>query len=306
MPLKSSHDIHEHCPDYIPASSSVLWPLTRRGLFSELLVYSYVKANLERYGKRMTLVASLQDYSYWRSILPHLYIRPTVFPSYLISPVIDSPSTRIMLKAPIAGKYFQPKLLFQHMWRPETEEKIRDEFDLLTAISVNIASALAPYLAKSPQVIDGIPFGTAYNVVHVRRGDKIYNSNPEARLYPLAAYRDLGLRKLDRCLPLVLLGDSTQDILELSEMLLAAGFQSVQRRTPLLSTGADGYDQTRFNRLHTSQRSSYNLAFIDDFMLMVNARQLICSYSSCVGRSAGILRRTLNTYSVDTDFTIVQ
>ena len=283
----------------------VLWPLTRRGLFSEILVLCYVRVIYQYLDIPFQISAPLDTYPYWANLLAHLSIKKTPFISPIVSPFGRLPLSISSSRIPCISHYISPKYIFQSVWQPRYESELRANIDLNEALRISMSQLLPQSLFDSVCNLGEWAF-MPFNTVHVRRGDKVHNTNPEAVLTPFSCYINTIVEYCDKATALLLVGDSHQQIVDLGLALSKLGYSNVHLRSPVSNHSCLGYDQQRFNKLSLSTKLLYNRAFLDDFKSLLHAHVLICSHSSCVGRCASILRGSLPTISVDTPLCVVQ
>jgi len=290
------------------SSPPFCWPLTKRGLFSEILVYGYIASILDSSKRDIRLFTSVGQSRYWRKLFPGIKLSSSFLPSsFLLTPAAD-PSARslIDIQQVLSSRYINPTQVFRALWNLEVERYFAAKFDLYGRIAEHIEI----FLRASPVFCAAIESTSChlneFNAVHVRRGDKVAGLNPEAEALSLGVYVKQISEVCNPASPLYLIGDNASTLDELKDSLIPLGFLDVIHKSPSLSGNFPGYDQEIFNALSVERRLEFNRAFLEEFAFLVGAKSLICTFSSCVGRSAALIRRFDRTYSIDTSFSIVQ
>lgn len=283
-------------------TKSLYWPLTRRGLFSEILVYAYVKECLATEGILVKPLIPMDLSKYWTILFPNQEFNYSFLTSNILNPVCPPPKLLCIFGnlVPAIRNLTICDQYFRQLWTKDAEARYIDKNSFIECIAQHISSFLC-----LDDVLASYPLNK-HNAIHLRRGDKVYNANPEAKLIAINRYIELAELHLSKCMPLLIFSDSYHHASILSERLTLQGFQKVRPMNTSNALTTKGYNQRHFNKLNLRLKLLYSKSFLNEFKLMVCSNVLICTYSSCVGRTAYIMRRTKDTISADTAFSIVQ
>lgn len=285
----------------------LFWPLTKRGLLSELVVASYAQSLCQHWQIKFRLFSSPVNIRYWKALFPSLDICACPFPSSYVSPVRGEVKRFGLLRLIGQSKYFMSVSIFNSIWSYSAESKFLSEFDLYSAVQANLTSLL-----RTSVTYEGGLFGDnhlshkPFNAIHLRLGDKVYSKFAEALQIPLDVYAQACCENFSKHNHVYVMGDSPEANDKLADMLRFSGFQSVSTLSPCYANLTTGYDQACFNRLPVDKKVKYSTLFMSDFVKLVLAESVICTFSSNVGRSAALLRGNKNILSLGGDFRIVQ
>lgn len=284
------------------------WPLTKRGLFSEILVYSYFQAILKYRNRELRLISSIRQIRYWRKLFPGLRVSISMLPSSLLLRVSQNQSymNKFSCDRNLQYHVLDPNIIFSTLWHRESEDFFSSQFNLYDRVAENLEFILSHSPDYDIRKAHLMNTDEPFNAVHIRRGDKIYNKKPEANIVPLDIYINNIVNLFNVASPVYLLGDSVDILTILQSKLITLGFTRVVISASTIPISSKGYNQQLFNKLSLTDRLKYNRFFLQDFATMVRANKLLCSFSSCVGRCAALLRGFQRTYSIDTSFSIVQ
>ncbi len=281
---------------------SFYWPLTRRGLFSEILVYAYVKECLASEGILVKPLIPIDLKKYWPILFPSQEFKYSLLTSNLLNPVCP-PSKLLRL----FGKFIPAfknldvcNQYFRRLWSKNAELHYNQNEYFMDRIAQHLSSFICLHESSTSYP------AYQYNAIHLRRGDKVYNTNPEASLIDIQHYTKLADINLLKSMPILIFSDSYHHASILSNELTCHGFKKVKLINKCHSLTIKGYNQSLFNKLNSRTKLIYSKSFLSEFNLMVNSNVFICTYSSCVGRAAYAMRKSRNTLSVDTSFSIVQ
>jgi hypothetical protein len=265
-------------------------------------VYAYVSQCLRSEAIRVSALAPFDLYSYWSTVLSSQKIHKTLYPSNLLNPV-----TPVLNIPPIGEKLIKSlanlnncKRLFKLLWTRECEDYYTSTSNFTAEMSQQISAILNPYLAND------IKHRNEFNAIHLRRGDKVHNKKPEAKIVPLFKYVISANSFFDAKLPILIFSDSPSEAHELKSQLESDGFCAHYTQARNAAYSHTGYDQRSFNRLHAYSKIAAAKSFLNEFSQMVASNHLLCTFSSCVGRTAYMLRAPNTTTSLDTKFSIVQ
>jgi hypothetical protein len=241
-------------------------------------------------------------------LFPGLDIKSSLYPSsILFSP---NHSKQLLLNRALFSFPFmpdhRPNELFRVLWDIAAEQHYFYNLETYQKVADCLHSTLS--LSPAYNSVRNILSASSehYNAVHVRRGDKTYNQNPEAIPMSLDTYIKYIRQACNTSDLIYLFGDSSLTLQTLHDKLLCEGYQKVEIMLPHRTDNKSGYNQLLFNTMTLQERIEYNRSFMHDFGYMTNAHVFIGSFSSCVGRSAALLRNFKRSYSVDTRFSIVQ
>lgn len=291
----------------ILVSKKLFWPLTKRGLLSELVVASYIQSLCQYYQIQFHFFSSPLNIRYWRSLFPLLDISVCPFPSSYVSPVRGEASHINFPKFFGLSRFSISASVFQSAWSEAAENYFADKFDLYSVVRSNLTRILhgsACFGAESSG--DRHLHLEAYDVVHLRLGDKVHSKFAEAPHLPLEAYVRACCENFSKSNQVYVVGDSPNANDKLAEMLKCSGFLAVSPLSPSCAHLSNGYDQTVFNKFTLAKKVQYSESFILDFAKIVFAKSVVCTFSSNVGRSAALLRGNNNITSIHGDFRIVQ
>lgn len=285
------------------------WPLTNRGLFSELLVYAYIKTIYSSHQLKLDPCVAYHSYDYWRHIIGNCKLKKIYAPSNYLNPVSPpNPLHHLLSFIGFREIFLSPKQKFSFYWRLGTDCYYMNSPLFLAKIKNTLSELLDhSYQEINSSSIKYLSFNTnLMNVIHVRAGDKIHNQTPEINNFSIQHYIRLCNLYFPKNQAIYIISDSLDTALALQRRLKQSNFQDIDIKVPDNTIHTLGYDQRTFNKMSTRAKVSYTKVFLNDFFFMISAQRLICDYRSCVARVAYLLRDGSNIYSINSNHSIIQ
>jgi hypothetical protein len=309
-PSQSSMNTHlnsYNSPSKAKNAGCICWPLTQRGFFSELLVFSLVLYYGFLENAKVTLLVSES------SVLPPSLLEEFIsYPSILSVNRLDCYDVFASSKKGKILQFFNyglrrkvglPAYLFRQLWL-EDILCLEDRWDKeVLGVFSKILNDLIVIPRKSADILRDLPFSdlleNGYVCIHVRRGDKLVSEAREVE----------GLEYLARIparfasLPVVVITDDYKAYLDLAKAIGSTG--SCRKIYTTAPIEARGYDNGNHYRSTHSQRRDELYHLLADFRLATESSFFVGTYSSNVGRAVYISRGGADVDSVDGDFRLI-
>jgi hypothetical protein len=285
----------------------IYWPLTRRGFFSEILVFALVLHYGSLKGANVSLLSSEDSFlppgmldefiSYPFVLSVSRWNCADVFGSTLWGRVIQ------FINYNLRRRSIAPAHLFRKLWL-EDILCLRDQWNKehLSTFS-RILNDLIVIPCESHDIIKRLAFSDSlkhgYVCMHIRRGDKLISEAKEVSMERYLA----AIPSAFRSLPLVVISDDHSAYLQLAEFA-----RSILPHSMLYTTAskeASGYSNSEHYRSTSSKRRSALHQLLADFWLARESSFFVGTYSSNVGRAIYISRGGAGVDSVDGDFRFI-
>ena len=289
------------------ASREFYWPLTQRGFFSEILIFTLVLYYGLTENKKVNLLVSK------KSILPLSLLKE--FISYPFTHSVSRLSCLDVFASSKKGKILQvinyrlkrnsilPSHLFRQLWL-EDVLGLKDCWDqeILTVFS-NILNDLILIPGQSADIVMDLPFSNSlldgYVCIHIRRGDKLISEAEDVGELEYLARIPARFASL----PVVVITDDYNAYSRLAQAMRSR--DSCRMVYTTASMDARGYDNEVHYRSTDLQRRKQLYHLLADFSLATKSSFFVGSYSSNVGRAVYISRKGLDIESIDGDFRFI-
>lgn len=286
---------------------AICWPLSQRGFFSEILVFTLVLYYGIIKEKPVSLLVSeasvlpppiLREFINYSSILSVNRLNCfDVFASSRKGKILQFINYRLRRKA------VPPADLFRKLWIEDICCLADCWNEEILALFSKILNNLIVIPKKSTTIVRDLPFSgllkSGYTCIHVRRGDKLVSEAEEVEVLEYLARIPARFGSL----PVVVITDDYNAYLHLTEVVRSTGScRMIYTTAPKESRGYDNGDHYRSTY---SQRRDDLYRLLADFQLATESTFFVGTYSSNVGRAVYISREGANADSVDGDFRFI-
>ena len=299
----------------MPKNQQFYWPMSSRGIFSELIVYMYLREVFRLvFQKRLFPVCGFSRYQYWSDLVNLEHLSPVILPSFLLSPIPSGILERNLYRfsrsfsIDILVCGFNPFELFHNYWTAFAENSMATRYpSFYDDVAKSLQCCLAPYLGRHAVQIPGL--ASKFNAIHIRRGDKLVTGEAEELSVQEVINFLRNTPVWNSSLPTCILTDDSAYGDQLLSSLSLFTSQTFYLNPLSMSLAnaftLQGHDQKSFRNLSLDSQIISTRCFLGEVSLLVGAVYTVVSYSSNVGKAVGLLRNFNAISSFDSTFSIV-